>query len=410
MAACMTFKSKIFNGSLAKASKTFLVQPVRNRWKPPDRDLEILPSFAERLAAWKAKYQLPASHGINIGLKYDGVNQNHNNIERIKKWMEKRKPLETLAHNRQLNVDMERVKEDWHNESMPQHVRKISEHYGIFKDLFDGAHFFPVIPLDVAYDYDEELVTPVRYGNIIPACETSAKPSVSFKVADDSLWTLVMSSPDGNLEDSSKEILHWFVGNIPGNDLNKGELICNYLQPFPPKGVGFLRYVFVLYKQDRIVDFSSIKKPENCLSLRDRSFSSLDFYRKHQADLTPAGVSFFQSEWDKSITSFFHHVLDMKEPAFEFIHPPAYHPEQLDYPHRLPFNVYLDNYRHVKDIQEEVLKRKLKKVDPMRPPQPRPKYPNLDKPPEYLPSWLEVREQEVRLGNAQWSDLYKDKD
>jgi len=49
-------------------------------------------------------------------------------------------------------------------------------------------------------------------------------------------------------------------GNIPGTDVLKGEMVYDYLPPFPPKGVGFHRMIFVLYKQDAKVDFSKLKK------------------------------------------------------------------------------------------------------------------------------------------------------
>ena len=34
-------------------------------------------------------------------------------------------------------------------------------------------------------------------------------------------------------------------------------------------------------------------------------------------------------------------ILDMKEPRFDFIHPPPYHPKQKWYPHKQPFNLYV---------------------------------------------------------------------
>lgn len=47
------------------------------------------------------------------------------------------------------------------------------------------------------------------------------------------------------------------------------------------------------------------------MSLRERSFSNFQFYRQNENSLTPAGLSFFQSQWDKTITSVFHDVLGM---------------------------------------------------------------------------------------------------
>ena len=64
-----------------------------------------------------------------------------------------------------------------------------------------------------------------------------------------SLWTLVMTNPDGHLTDEKSEYLHWMVANIPANQIASGKTIASYLQPFPAFGTGYHRYIFVLYKQ-----------------------------------------------------------------------------------------------------------------------------------------------------------------
>lgn len=46
-------------------------------------------------------------------------------------------------------------------------------------------------------------------------------------------------------------------------------------------------------------------------SLRDRSFSTLEFYRSLQDDLTPASVNMFQSDWDESVRDTFWNILGM---------------------------------------------------------------------------------------------------
>lgn len=53
-----------------------------------------------------------------------------------------------------------------------------------------------------------------------------------------------------------------FSGNIPNSDVSKGEIIVPYLQPFPPRGTGFHRHIFVLYKQDKKIDFNEYKVNE----------------------------------------------------------------------------------------------------------------------------------------------------
>lgn len=98
-------------------------------------------------------------------------------------------------------------------------------------------------------------------------------------------------------------------GNIPENDVSKGVEICDYLQPFPPRGLGYCRYIFVLYRQEKVIDFSDFKRSPNTKNLTERTFSTLDFYRQLQDVMTPCGLAFFQSNWDGSVTSFFHNVL-----------------------------------------------------------------------------------------------------
>jgi len=62
------------------------------------------------------------------------------------------------------------VEKDWRRESAPRHIETLAVHYGIYDDLFHGDYFTPVVNLHVCYRYDDELVTPVYYGNrIFPA-------------------------------------------------------------------------------------------------------------------------------------------------------------------------------------------------------------------------------------------------
>lgn len=49
-------------------------------------------------------------------------------------------------------------------------------------------------------------------------------------------------------------------GNIPGSDVTKGDCLVDYMRPIPAKGIGYCRYVFVLYKQEKRIDYSEYKK------------------------------------------------------------------------------------------------------------------------------------------------------
>jgi len=45
------------------------------------------------------------------------------------------------------------------------------------------------------------------------------------------------------------------------------------------------------------------------LNLVERDWKTYDFMRKHQDYLTPAGLAFFQSEYDRTLKDFYHNEL-----------------------------------------------------------------------------------------------------
>lgn len=78
----------------------------------------------------------------------------------------------------------------------------------------------PHVPMDIKFDGDEkDLCYPVYYGNVIKPRFTLNPPTVDFdssfkgvgKGDSESLWTLVLTNPDGNMYDSNKEVVHWMV-------------------------------------------------------------------------------------------------------------------------------------------------------------------------------------------------------
>lgn len=87
--------------------------------------------------------------------------------------------------------------------------------------------------------------------------------------------------------------------------------------------------------------------------LEKRTFKTYDFYRKLQDNITPAGLAFFQSDHDSNLTEFYHNVLEMKEPIFEYDFPQSYHPPERYFPLRQAFNLYLDRYRDPKQVIQQ---------------------------------------------------------
>lgn len=314
--------------------------------------------------------------------------------------------LERLARNKQLIIDLEDVTKTWQETNGPNDVRKVAEHYGVFKDLYGDAYFNPRVQLDVSYSVGEDgEAANVFRGNLLKPIDAVKPPEVAFDSDPNTLWTLLLTCPDGNLVEEDSEYCHWFIGNIPGNAVEKGELLMEYMRPIPLSGTGYHRYIFVLYKQDKKLDLSSYKKEGPCLSLKERNWSTYNFYRDHQDYITPAGLAFFQADWDSSVTDFFHNLLDMREPIFEYDFPPPYIRKQEWFPLRKPFNLYMDKYRDPKQVNKEYLLKKLKKVHPFKEPEPPLKFPNAQYIDRKVPSWLTLEIRKERLGWGRVNDI-----
>merc|ERR1711925_60853 len=81
------------------------------------------------------------------------------------------------------------------------------------------------------------------------------------------------------------------------------------------------------------------------------------------------GLAFFQSDYDLSLRDFFHHTLDMKEPRYEYEFPDPYiRPWNNFYVTNLRkgFDEFLNRHRDPKDIEKEVLEKKLAQTDPFK--------------------------------------------
>ncbi|KAH9631181.1 hypothetical protein HF086_005952 [Spodoptera exigua] len=265
------------------------------------------------------------------------------------------KNLEQLARNHTLEIDLNEAKKEWLNTLGPQHKKQIADHYGIFEHLYGEGYFIPYLNLEVLYDLKNGSYLPVYTGNDIKPAEALEYPIVNYESDPDSLWTLALTSLDGHLTEGDKEYVHWLVANIPGNSIEKGDTIVEYLQPIPLKGTGYHRYAYVLYKQDGNINYDVTKE--------DRTFVTREWYQKYQDNITPAGLAFFQTNWDISVRDFFH------------------------------------------KINKEYLLRKLKDEDPFKAPPPPLKFPNAQPFPKNMPSWLKLHEKKIRLGWGRVNDV-----
>lgn len=302
-------------------------------------------------------------------------------------------------------ISLDDVRCEWLRTSGPFHMKTLAEHFNIYDDLFGEAYFVPRVPLTIKYEDADGVQTAVYSGNQIKPVEAASAPMVSFDADPSSMWSLVLTNPDGHFSEPDAEYVHWFIGNIPAGDVSKGETVVDYLQPFPARGLGSQRMIFILYKQEGLVDFTAYKKKSPCHVLAERTFRTKEFYRQFEDQLTPAGLAFYQTDWDASLTDFFHKTLDMKEPIYEFDFPVPYKKPAVWFPKKQPFNLYMDKHRDPKQIAKELLVQRFKSTDPFQPPAKPLRFPNAMPEDNSLPSWYRVELRKRRLRWGRYSDM-----
>ncbi|EDV30062.1 uncharacterized protein Dana_GF15958 [Drosophila ananassae] len=353
---------------------------------------------------------------VNIGfpqLKESRSAQLKTRLEHLKA-QRASKQLEQLARNNKLLIDLDKVQQIYVKTTGQHDLRLLADHYGVFEHLYGSAYFVPRVPLTINYQLGEGLLSPVHNGNVIKPAEALKAPEISFDgkidpitgktATGDTYWTLVATNPDAHYSQQATECLHWFIANIPNGQVKEGQVLAEYLPPFPPRGVGYQRMVFVLYKQDSRLDLSSYQLAEqDYANLEKRNFSTLDFYRQNQEQLTPAGLAFFQTNWDESLTQFYHNVLKLKEPVYEYDFPKAYLSDQKFFPLKQPFNLYMDKHRDQKVLNKEYLERKLAQTHPFEGPEQPLRYPNAHAIRD-VPSWLRTEIRKRRLGQGRVQD------
>lgn len=123
---------------------------------------------------------------------------------------------------------------------------------------------------------DEDLEESITCGESVPLQEFQdsfkrAAPTVKYSNAESGgKYLIMMVDPDapsrGN--PTCQSWLHWIVGNIKGDDLNKGKIssgatFTDYNPPTPPKGSGPHRYYLFVFEQEEDLG-SEAEVPNRC--------------------------------------------------------------------------------------------------------------------------------------------------
>jgi len=169
------------------------------------------------------------------------------------------------------------------------------EIYGIVPDVIDVA---PANIITVEYDSGVS----VAEGKELTPTQVKNHPiKIEWPVEEGAFYTLCMLDPDApsRAEPTLREVHHWMVTNIPGNNISKGEVLTAYIGSGAPEGTGLHRYIFLAYKQPGKLSFDeplvSNRSRSNRLNLSIRKFA--EKYNLGQ----PTAGNFFQAQWDEYV-------------------------------------------------------------------------------------------------------------
>ncbi|XP_060536978.1 phosphatidylethanolamine-binding protein homolog F40A3.3-like isoform X2 [Cylas formicarius] len=161
-----------------------------------------------------------------------------------------------------------------------------------------------VVPdvIDVAPDQIAEVKFPsgakVELGNELTPTQVKDEPSIQWQADKSAFYTIVKTDPDApsRKEPIYREWHHWLVGNVPGNDISKGEVLSAYVGAGPPQGTGLHRYVFLVYKQTGQLTFNEPRLTNKSGEKRG-CFSIRKFSEKYNLGQPIAG-NLYQAQWD----------------------------------------------------------------------------------------------------------------
>lgn len=221
--------------------------------------------------------------------------------------------LERLARRHQLLISIDEVEEEWRQEFGLQEISNLASFYGIHRDIFDNKAIPMQTWLDVSFGASK-----IHRGNMLSAAQLSAPPTeVVYTPKQDTLTTLILTNLDSHPLDSTKEVVHWMVCNIPEGRVSDGDTAMEYLPPLAWKGTGHHRHVFALYSHtDPISVGDQVGHPN---TLGGRTFSSWQF--TSSLGLTPVGLAWCQVHWDESVGETCELLHDVGgEPQFDLEH------------------------------------------------------------------------------------------
>ncbi|KAJ2940109.1 hypothetical protein O0L34_g6477 [Tuta absoluta] len=171
-------------------------------------------------------------------------------------------------------------------------IQSLFKEHCVVPDVISIA---PSEPITVEYPGGLKL----EMGKELTPTQVKDKPKVQWAAKEGEYYLLAMVDPDAPSREHPKfrEWHHWLVGNIQNGDLNKSEVLTEYVGSGPPKGSGLHRYVYLVYKQPEKLDFKKVTKIPNTSGSTRGKFSIAKFTSTYKMG-SPVAGNFYLAKYD----------------------------------------------------------------------------------------------------------------
>ncbi|XP_055847907.1 protein D3-like [Episyrphus balteatus] len=156
--------------------------------------------------------------------------------------------------------------------------------------------------LKITFDSGES----VNMGNIILPTQAKNQPiMVDWNADKNAYYTIMSIGPDyPSPEDPFMSyVLLWKVGNIPGKDINSGQVLAEYFPFGPPRGANLNRGIFLLFKQPSKLHFDY--EPSDKYTVEGRvNFPFNEFVERYGLG-EPVAANFYMTKFDSYVMEIF---------------------------------------------------------------------------------------------------------
>lgn len=146
----------------------------------------------------------------------------------------------------------------------------------------------------------------VNAGNVLTPTQVRTPPThLAWSTETESLYTFLMTDPDApsRSQPTFREWHHYLVVNIPGNAIDEGQTVAEYIGAAPPPETGLHRYIFLAFRQNNRIEYTDPLRTNRSADGRG-SQSTRALIEKYNLGKCVAG-NCFQAEFDDIVPTIY---------------------------------------------------------------------------------------------------------